>query len=433
MNSYKKGSNFIIIIFVVLILLPSFILVPVTNFILNNGGAAFLELPIFVKISAFIASFSTMLGIFTIYSQIEKDKRVNSSRFLVDLNDSLMSFESTRNVYKKLLDLEDKKYDKKLYEKAFKSDEDRYDIVQYLNFFENIEFFIRKGVLKISEVNDLFSKRFFIIANNQYVQEIKLIKYDYSWRNIYRMARVLIEFKNDKGLEIPYKKFSLSKSKNYKKYSEGYFNYKSVKNNLFMIFILSSSIFTFLLFFILLYFKYPINNISSTIGSCGTIIGAFAIFFQHNTENNINKSRFFFELNKSFISKIEYKKVFVNASKNLYYNLPFNEKNNTIKKIDIASLFNYLTFFESINVMLENKGLNISDIYFLFNYRLFFVVNNPYVQNYILFRNKIFFKNIYKLHNKMLLFYQKNKDKYYMDYKDYSLEKVDNDYYKLIK
>lgn len=430
MNSYKKGSNFIIIIFVVLILLPSFILVPVTNFILNNGGTAFLELPIFAKISALVASFSTMLGIFTIYSQIEKDKRVSSSRFLVDLNDSIMSFESTRNVYKKLLDLENKKYDRKLYEKAFKTDGDKYDLLSYFGFFENLQFFLEKKIIKISEVNDLFSKRFFIAINNPYVQE-EISKNAESWTNIYKLYKTFVTYKNDKNIKIPYKQYALSKTKEYLKYSKYYFNYKSIKNNLFIIFILSSSIFTLLLFFLLLAFGYPVNNISSIIGSCGTVVGALAIFFQLNVENGINRSRFLFELNKSFISKKYFKEINVLASYNLDYNKKFNLKKNLFEKIKIENLFNYLTFFESVNIMLENHALNISEVNSFFNFRFFIVINNPYVQNILLIKDNIYFKNIYKLNDKLTK-YRRFK-LLGIIYSNYSLEKIDINYKQLIK
>lgn len=431
MDNHRKGSNFIIFIFVVLILLPSVFLIPITNFIIKNG-TDFLKFPIFTSLSAIIASVSTIVGVFMIYQQINKDKKINASRFLVELNNYLMSSENVKKVFGELLKLENKKYDHKQYEKVFGSDSGFYDIVEYLNFFESIEFFLRKGILKIEEINDMFSKRFFIAVNNPYIQDEKLIKYDYSWRNIYKLSRSLIEYKYYNDLEEPYAKYSISKSKGYYKYSDGYFNYRSIKNNALLIFIFSSILFLIFLFFILLSLKYPINTISSIIGVCGSIIGAVSIIFQLNAENNINKARFFFELNKSFITRDEYKIVFIAATNNFYYKLPFTDKNNKIKSISTYDLSNYLAFFESLNVMLENRALHISDVYFLFGYRLFFVVNNPYVQKMFLFKNNYFFKNVYRLYDKMLKYYKRNNGKAFMDYKEFALDKMDKEYYNLV-
>ncbi|MEZ7821313.1 MAG: hypothetical protein QMB51_03325 [Patescibacteria group bacterium] len=427
MDNNKKGSNSIIFIFFILILLPSVFLIPITNLFLSSENSyVFLDSSFFLYLSAFISSFSTIIGLLTIYKQINKDKKINSSKFLVDLNNAMMLFQNTRNVYKKLINLEYSKYNKSNFENIFKTDEDKYDLVEYLDFFENIEFLLRKNILKISEVDDMFSKRFFMVVNNPYVQKIKLVKYDYSWTGIYKLARALIEYKKDNNIDIPYEKHSISKTKNYFKYSNGFFNYKSIKNSLPMIFIFSFSLFLIVLFFLLIFFKYPVLKISTIVGTTGTVIGAFAVFFQLNAENNINKARFIFELNKSFISNDRFKKISVLVSKNFYNNLDFSKKNNFIKKINKEDLFDYLVFFESINVMLENKALKINDIFSLIA-RFMIFVNNPNVQDSILIKNHIFFKNIYKLHKKILKFFKKNNGD--IVYSDYSLEKTDSKFY----
>lgn len=430
MQNNKKGSSSIIIMFVVLILLPSFILVPITSFIIDHGGIAFLELPIFAKISAFIASFSTIFGLLMIYRQIEKDKKIMSSRFLVSLNDSMMSFNCTRNVHKKLLDLEEKKYDQKFYEKAFKTDVEKYDFLfEYFAFFENLNFFLEKKIIKISELNDMFSKRFFLAVNNKFAQQ-ELLKNPYSYINIFKLSKALLSYKYDNDLGVPFKKYSIDKVKNFDLYSKDSFNYKSLKNNILLIFIFSSTLFLFLLFFILLSFNYPINSISSIISTIGTVIGAFSIIFQLDAENNINKARFLFDLNKSFISKDNFKEINVLALYNINYNKKFNNKKNIFKNIGKENVFNYLTFFESLNVMIENKALTPFEVSSFFGFRFFVVVNNPYVQDLILIKDAEFFRNIYKLHKTITNYRIKNNID--IVYKKTSLDIVNKNYNKII-
>lgn len=429
MDNQKKGSSIIIFIFILLVILPSVFLIPITNYIVVNGGAEFLNNPLFAKISAFVASFSTIFGLFIIYKQIEKDKRIMSSRFLVSLNDSLMSFDSTRNVYNKLLDLEDQKYDIKLYRKAFKTDGDIYDLFSYFDFFENLQFLLERKIIKISELNDMFSKRFFIAINNKFIQQ-ELLKNPYSFSNIFKLSKTLLSYKYDNNLEIPFKNNSIDRVKNFNLYSNGYFDYKSLKNNIFLIFIFSSILFLFLLFFILLSFNYTINNISSIINTIGTVIGAISIIFQLNAENNINKARFLFDLNKSFISKDKFKEINVLASYNLNYNKKFNNKENTFKNFNKENIFNYLTFFESLNVMIENHALKPLEVSSFFGFRFFVVVNNPYVQNLILIKDAEFFRNIYKLHKTITDYRFKNNID--IVYEKTSLDRMDKNYNKII-
>ena len=72
-------------------------------------------------------------------------------------------------------------------------DSDNEDIVKYLTFFETLYFMLDKKILNISELDDLFRRRFFVVVNNAYVQNKELLgnsqtkdlqRYKY-YKNIY--------------------------------------------------------------------------------------------------------------------------------------------------------------------------------------------------------------------------------------------------------
>lgn len=63
------------------------------------------------------------------------------------------------------------------------------------------------------------------------------------------------------------------------------------------------------------------------------------------------------------------------------------------------SIINYLTFFESIYVMMEEGCLNIQILDELFGRRFFIVVNNRTVQDMELTVNGEYYTNIYKLYD----------------------------------
>lgn len=404
----KKKSNNLIFIFVLLVILPSIFVVPVVNIILKNTGINnFLNNSKYAFLSSLFSSISVIFGIIVVYRQIQKQKKIMSNRFLIDLNDYFVKDENIQRVFGKLIKLEDKKYSSNSYNKLFQTDEAKYDLLEYLNFMESLQYFVDERVIKISEINELFSKRFFIAINNPYIQEIKLIKYDYSWVNLYRLSKSLIEYKKEHNNPMPYELFSIEKTPNYEKYSKGYYNYKSIKSNYFKIFIFSASFFIVSIFLIN-YFILGIDakGISRVISIIGVIIGALSLLFQTIETNNINRCRFLFDLNKKFMTNDCFSYIFIKASNNLY-----NNKNikSCFKKSDEIFIKFYLNFFEVIYILYKKNIITIQEINFLFNGRIFRVFGNPEIQKSFIYRDKESYKNIFLLYKKLYEFRIKNK------------------------
>lgn len=417
----KKKSNNLIFVFILLVILPSIFIIPVVNVMLENTGINnFLNNSKYAFLSSLFSSISVIFGIILVYRQIQKQKKIMSNRFLIDLNDYFVKDENIQRVFGKLMKLEDKKYSFNSYDKLFQTNEAKYDLLEYLNFMEILQYFVDERVIKISEINELFSKRFFIAINNPYVQEIKLIKYDYSWVNLYRLSKSLIEYKKEHNNPIPYKSFSIEKTSNYEKYSKGYYNYKSIKSNYFKIFIISASFFIVSIFLIN-YFILGIDakGISRVISIIGVIIGALSLLFQTIETNNINRCRFLFDLNKIYLSKPAFQKVYIVATKNFYDNLPFTDKYNFIKSINKIDIEQYFSFFETIEDVLDKKVLNIKEVSFMFSNKFFAIFNNPFFQKYFL--NKGYFINAFKLNERLMN--EKNK---FTAYDDYSLNNKKN-------
>ena len=69
---------------------------------------------------------------------------------------------------------------------------------------------------------------------------------------------------------------------------------------------------------------------------------------------------------------------------------------------------NYLTFFESIYLLIEQKTIDISKLDNLFGYRFFLAVHNEMVQKKKLVGQPGNFKNIYKLEKLWMEYRLKN-------------------------
>ncbi len=428
----KRKSNNLILIFVILILLPSLFIIPIVNVVLKNVGIGdvFRSNPLFAIISSIASSISVIIGILVVYRQIEKEKKINSNTFLISLNDYFATDENIKRCFHKLMKLEKRKYSFSVYEKEFKTDEDKYDLLEYLNFMESLQYFIAERVIKISEINELFSKRFFIAINSPYIQEIKLKKYDYSWVSLYRLARSLIDYRREKGYQVPYEQYSLENMPNYEKYSKGYYDHKSLMANYFKLFIVASTVFL-ITFFIVLHFVFSLQlqDTSKAISITGVIIGALALLFQKIEENNIDRARFLFELNKIFLSKQLFGDVYMATTKNFYRNEPFDEKHNYVKHLSKIDAVQYLSFFEELYILINKKIINIQEASFFFSHKFFAVVNNKFFLKMFILKNKKNLLNIYKLFKIFDDCVIK-----YATYEDgkYVLKNIDKNYYNLI-
>jgi hypothetical protein len=149
------------------------------------------------------------------------------------------------------------------------------------------------------------------------------------------------------------------------------------------------------------------------------LVGAIAIWFQMKRARDIAEGGFISTLNESFSStgdvKALYGKLIDGAD---------------IGKSDRTAIAEYLTFFETIYVLLERDVVDMRLIDDLFRYRFFLAVNNEHVQNLELLPDARFYKNIYALHNMWIRYRSKDGD---ADDSPTALQNRDPDYQAHVK
>lgn len=161
-------------------------------------------------------------------------------------------------------------------------------------------------------------------------------------------------------------------------------------------------------------------------GIVGALAGIVAIYFQMKREKNISEGEFIYSLYDGFSNN--------ENIKNIYHKLEdcTNKgcKRDPFVKDDIGYIIDYLTFFETMYLLIKRKIITIDLIDELFAYRFFIAVHNPYVQKHNLIKYNTFYKNTYRLHKRWVEYRQKNNDQIPFD--KYRLDKVDNNYFKIL-
>lgn len=109
----------------------------------------------------------------------------------------------------------------------------------------------------------------------------------------------------------------------------------------------------------------------------------------------VSKGQFVLELEQAYTNNPEFTDLFMRCWKDYIH--PDKKTNINIKK-DRNTIINYLTYFESIYIMINKGNIELKLIDDLFARRFFVVVNNAEIQKYELVRNKQYYNNIIELY-----------------------------------
>lgn len=149
---------------------------------------------------------TALIGAIALFFQFKRDKDINQAEFIINLGVDFYDQKGPKEIMNKL-----EKYRKSKSHSGIFTKEDYDDIVSYLQWCEELAFVINKGVLKISDIDDLMSYRFFLITNNEYIQKLELIPEREFYRGIYKLHKEWVEYKRKKNLYILGEDTSLEK------------------------------------------------------------------------------------------------------------------------------------------------------------------------------------------------------------------------------
>lgn len=154
-------------------------------------------------------------------------------------------------------------------------------------------------------------------------------------------------------------------------------------------------LFSLVLLFLTIYLYISELGIQENIEMLLSVLGVMLVILQIDKSTSLTEGEFILNLQQTYADNDEFVELFLKCWDD--FNNCDNETNS--EEIDIKTLVNYLTFFESIYIMLEKGVVKIDLLDDLFGRRFFIVVNNKKVQDLELIKNYKYYKNIYSLHS----------------------------------
>lgn len=138
-----------------------------------------------------------------------------------------------------------------------------------------------------------------------------------------------------------------------------------------------------------------VSDIIAMMSAAVEIISALLIVIQLRDTKKIEEAQFILNLNQSFVTNELYSRVYTELEK------------GEAAQLTPVEISNYLTFFESIYLLLQQDVISMSVLDDLFQYRFFLAVHNPEVQRIKLIDRPQNFRNIYCLENDWIAYRQK--------------------------
>ena len=134
---------------------------------------------------------STIIGILVIGIELNGSSKVTTADMLINLNNYFHDNENIMNLYQRL----EIALNKDL-EFEFDIDDDSLNLGAYATFFENIFLLVNNKIAKISDIDMLFSFRFFLFMNNPDIQRKYLLATSASYCNLFLLYDIWIDYKN---------------------------------------------------------------------------------------------------------------------------------------------------------------------------------------------------------------------------------------------
>ena len=135
-----------------------------------------------------------IIGFIGVITQMYSAKNVSSAGYDLDLQNSFINNNGFNELFlycwNKYIGIKYKNY------RSIKDIEDYQTVLfGYFTFFESVYLMYKKGVIKMSLLDDLFGRRFFVVVNCKEVQELDLKINRVYYENIFKLYKVWKQYR----------------------------------------------------------------------------------------------------------------------------------------------------------------------------------------------------------------------------------------------
>lgn len=169
------------------------------------------------EVATVVTTVTAIVGAFAIWFQMKRERDIHEAEFVMNYNTSFIENEEFVQLENQL-----EEYKKKMEQtgerrlnKEILTESNRQSFINYLVYHEALAVFVKKGILSIENIDDLFAYRFFLIMNNPEVQEKELCPEAIYYHGCFWLHKTWTEYRKKKGLYTLLEETSLDKTDSY--------------------------------------------------------------------------------------------------------------------------------------------------------------------------------------------------------------------------
>lgn len=173
-------------------------------------------------VATIITTVTAIIGAFAIWFQMKRERDINEAEFIMNYNISFIEnpeyveLEQKLEKYRKVIESGGNMEDAE----EIMTEENQQTVVNYLVYHEALAVFVKKRVLSIDSIDDLFAYRFFLIMNNPEIQRKELCPEAQYYHGCYWLHKKWTEYRKKKGLYILLEDTSLEKTDEYSRFTQ---------------------------------------------------------------------------------------------------------------------------------------------------------------------------------------------------------------------
>lgn len=173
-------------------------------------------------VATIITTVTAIIGAFAIWFQMKRERDINEAEFIMNYNISFIEnpeyveLEQRLEKYRKVIEAGGNPEEAE----EIITEENQQTVVNYLVYHEALAVFVKKRVLAIDSIDDLFAYRFFLIMNNPEIQRKELCPEAQYYHGCYWLHKKWTEYRKKKGLYILLEDTSLEQTDEYSRLTQ---------------------------------------------------------------------------------------------------------------------------------------------------------------------------------------------------------------------
>lgn len=158
------------------------------------------------ELSTIITTVTALIAAVAFWMQLKRTENLDEANFIMSLNDQFISNDEMTKIEHALELYYDQDFDGHEGTLELVLDRDHNDcqrLINYLVYMEGLAALIKRNVMHLGVIDDLFAYRFFIAVNNPIIQKFELLPYANYYQGCFELSEMWTKEWRKEGRPIP--------------------------------------------------------------------------------------------------------------------------------------------------------------------------------------------------------------------------------------